>query len=133
LLLRIEPPFWMTTGFRALLAALLVLGAWGLHVLRLSRQRRSAAAVQRLSTKREEALEQALGSEAELAVLTPRQKEVLQLVAEGYSTREIASLLDLSIKTVEAHRANLMDRLDIRDVPGLVRLAIRARLVSPHD
>lgn len=133
LVLRIEPPFWMTTGFRALLAVALVLIALGLHHLRLARQRRRAEEVQRLSSRREEALEEALGSEAELAVLTPRQKEVLQLIAEGYATREIADLLDLSVKTVEAHRANLMERLDIRDVPGLVRLAIRARLVSPHE
>ena len=58
---------------------------------------------------------------------------MLQLIAEGRSTREIAERLDVSIKTVETHRAHLMDRLDIRDVPGLVRLAIRAGLVSPHD
>ena len=62
--------------------------------------------------------------------LTPRQREVLQLIAEGSSTKEIAVKLDLSIKTVESHRAQLMHRLDIHDVPGLVRYAIRAGLVS---
>jgi len=62
--------------------------------------------------------------------LTPRQREILQLVAEGMSTREIADLLIVSIKTVESHRAQLMERLGIRDVPGLVRLAIREGLIS---
>ncbi|MEJ2158916.1 MAG: helix-turn-helix transcriptional regulator [Chromatiales bacterium] len=62
--------------------------------------------------------------------LTPRQREILQLVAEGMSTREIASLLNVSIKTVESHRAQLMERVEIRDVPGLVRLAIREGLIS---
>lgn len=62
--------------------------------------------------------------------LTARQREILQLVAEGHSTRDIASRLNLSIKTVESHRTQLMDRLDIHDVPGLVRFAIRAGLVS---
>ncbi|HET6565558.1 MAG TPA: LuxR C-terminal-related transcriptional regulator, partial [Xanthomonadales bacterium] len=133
LALRVVPPFWMTTWFRLLLALALVTMALGLHRLHLARQQQIAREVQRLSEKREVALEQALGSEAELAVLTPRQKEILQLIAEGYSTREIAGLLNLSIKTVEAHRANLMERLDIRDIPGLVRLAIRSRLVSPHE
>ena len=52
------------------------------------------------------------------------------MIAEGRSTRQIAELLNLSIKTVEAHRTNLMERLDTHDVAGLVRLAIRARLVS---
>lgn len=131
--LEVIPPFWMTTWFRVSLALLLMLTGLGLHRLRLARQKRIADEIQRLGEKREAALEEALGSEAELAVLTPRQKEVLQLVAAGYSTKEIAELLDLSIKTVEAHRANLMERLDIHDVPGLVRLAIRARLVSPHE
>jgi DNA-binding NarL/FixJ family response regulator len=65
-----------------------------------------------------------------LDLLTPRQREILQLVAEGKSTKEIAQLLDLSVKTVENHRAQLMDRLDIRDVAGLVRYAIRVGLVS---
>jgi DNA-binding NarL/FixJ family response regulator len=66
-----------------------------------------------------------------LGALSVRQREILQLIAEGKTTREIAGLLDISVKTVEGHRAQLMDKLDIRDVPGLVRLAIREGLVSP--
>jgi DNA-binding NarL/FixJ family response regulator len=62
--------------------------------------------------------------------LTPRQREILQLVAEGHSTKEIANLLHLSVKTVETHRAQLMERLGIHDVPGLVKLAIRLGLTS---
>jgi len=133
----VVPPFWLTPWFRMLLVVAILLAGYFLHLARANRIQRHAREIQRLSEKREQALEQALeqaqGSEAELAVLTPRQKEILQLIAEGYSSREIAGLLDVSIKTVEAHRANLMERLDIRDVPGLVRLAIRARLVSPHE
>jgi DNA-binding NarL/FixJ family response regulator len=62
--------------------------------------------------------------------LTRRQREILQLIAEGKSTKEIASILDVSVKTVETHRMRLMDRLGIHDVPGLVRYAIRAGIVS---
>ncbi len=62
--------------------------------------------------------------------LTPRQREVLQLIAEGNSTKEIAANLNLSAKTVETHRAQLMERLDIYDVAGLVRFAIREGLVQ---
>jgi DNA-binding NarL/FixJ family response regulator len=62
--------------------------------------------------------------------LTARQREILQLIAEGKNTKEIAGMLDISIKTVEAHRLQLMARLDIHDVPGLVRYAIRSGLVS---
>lgn len=65
-----------------------------------------------------------------LEPLTPRQREILQLVAEGKSTKEIAFLLNISIKTVETHRAQLMERLDIHDIPGLVRYAMRAGLIS---
>ncbi len=65
-----------------------------------------------------------------LEMLTPRQREVLQLVAEGSSTKEIARKLDLGIKTVETHRAQLMERLDIHEIAGLVRYAIRHGLVS---
>ena len=62
--------------------------------------------------------------------LTPRQREILQLVAEGRTTKEIAGRLDLSVKTVETHRAQLMERLDIHDVPGLVKFAIRVGLTQ---
>jgi DNA-binding NarL/FixJ family response regulator len=65
--------------------------------------------------------------------LTPRQREVLQLIAEGNSTKEIAHKLNLSIKTVETHRGELMNRLDIHDVAGLVRYAIRTGLVTPDS
>jgi len=62
--------------------------------------------------------------------LTPRQREILQLIAEGRTTREIANILQVSVKTVETHRAQLMERLDIHDVAGLVRFAIRVGLVN---
>jgi DNA-binding NarL/FixJ family response regulator len=65
--------------------------------------------------------------------LTPRQREILQLLAEGKNTKEVAHLLGLSAKTVEAHRAQIMDRLDIHDVPGLVRYAIRTGLVASDE
>ena len=68
-----------------------------------------------------------------LSELTTRQREILQLIAEGQSTKEIAGILDVSSKTVETHRMRLMDRLDIHDVPGLVRFAIRAGLVSSDE
>ncbi len=64
-------------------------------------------------------------------VLTPRQREILQLVAEGKSTKDVAQLLGLSVKTVETHRSQIMDRLAIRDLAGLVRYAVRTGLVSP--
>ncbi|MDQ3119543.1 MAG: response regulator transcription factor [Verrucomicrobiota bacterium] len=67
-----------------------------------------------------------------LEYLTPRGREILQLIAEGKSTKEIAFLLALSIKTVEAHRARLMARLDIHNVPGLVRYAMQVGLVPPE-
>jgi DNA-binding NarL/FixJ family response regulator len=63
------------------------------------------------------------------AQLTPRQREVLQLIAEGNNTKAIAFVLRISIKTVEAHRKQLMNRLGIHDVAGLVRYAMRFGLV----
>lgn len=63
-------------------------------------------------------------------VLTPRQREVLTFIAEGQSTKEIARTLGLSVKTVEAHRSQLMKQLDVHEVAGLVRFAMRNGLVS---
>jgi DNA-binding NarL/FixJ family response regulator len=63
--------------------------------------------------------------------LTQRQREILQLIAEGNSTKEIAHQLNVSMKTVETHRAQLMKRLNIYDIPGLVRYAVRTSLVTP--
>jgi DNA-binding NarL/FixJ family response regulator len=71
------------------------------------------------------------GVSGPLAKLSMRQREVLQLVAEGHTTKDIAQRLNLSVKTVETHRAQLMERLDIHDVPGLVRFAMRVGLIQP--
>lgn len=65
-----------------------------------------------------------------LAKLTPRQREILILIAEGLSTKNIGRRLNISAKTVESHRAQLMERLDIHDVAGLVRYAIKNGLVK---
>ena len=62
--------------------------------------------------------------------LTPRQREVLQLVAQGCTTKEIARQLKISVKTAETHRSQLMQELDIHDIAGLVRFAIRSGLIS---
>jgi DNA-binding NarL/FixJ family response regulator len=83
------------------------------------------ALAQRVST-----YEQRVGREASLLErLTPRQREILQLIAEGHTTQDIALILNISPKTVETHRAQLMERLGIYDVPGLVRYAIRSGII----
>ena len=65
--------------------------------------------------------------------LTPRQSEVLKMIAQGRTTRQIAKLLGITVKTVEAHRSQIMERLDIHDVAGLVRYAIRTGLLPMED
>ncbi|HEX6718589.1 MAG TPA: response regulator transcription factor [Pyrinomonadaceae bacterium] len=65
-----------------------------------------------------------------LATLSPRQTEVLRLIAEGRTTKQIAQVLEISVKTVETHRAQLMERLGIHDVAGLVRYAIIVGLIE---
>jgi DNA-binding NarL/FixJ family response regulator len=64
--------------------------------------------------------------------LSPRQREILQLIAEGNTTKRIAQVLNISVKTVETHRSQLIEHLDIHDVAGLVRCAIRLGLVTPE-
>ncbi len=66
----------------------------------------------------------------QLANLSPRQREVLRMIAEGRTTKQIAQLLEISVKTVETHRSQLMERLDIHDVAGLVRYAISVGLIN---
>lgn len=71
------------------------------------------------------------GEETPDRILTPREEEVLKLVAEGHSSKEIADLLFISIKTVQRHRANLLQKLGLRDRLELTRYAIRAGLIEP--
>jgi DNA-binding NarL/FixJ family response regulator len=72
-------------------------------------------------------------AEPGLEVLSPRQREILKAIVSGRTTKQIAYDLGLSIKTIETHRAQIMDRLDIHDVVGLVRFSIRIGLISAHD
>jgi DNA-binding CsgD family transcriptional regulator len=65
--------------------------------------------------------------------LTGRQREILQLIAEGQNTKQIADILKVSPKTVEYHRMKLMAGLNLHDVPGLVRYAVRVGLISPES
>ena len=78
------------------------------------------------------AIEAALAVRRRLRKLTPRQLEVLRLVAAGHTTREIARRLKLSAKTVESHRGEVMKRLAMHDVVALVRYAVRVGLVPPE-
>jgi DNA-binding NarL/FixJ family response regulator len=71
------------------------------------------------------------GEEAPDRILTPREEEVLKLVAEGHSSKEIAELLFISVKTVQRHRANLLQKLGLRDRLDLTRYAIRVGLIEP--
>jgi DNA-binding NarL/FixJ family response regulator len=78
----------------------------------------------------EASLEFSVGGSEATTDLTPRQLEVLTLISQGSSTRDIARTLNISIKTVETHRAQLMHRLNIHEVAGLVRYAIKKGLVK---
>jgi DNA-binding NarL/FixJ family response regulator len=62
--------------------------------------------------------------------LTPREREILQLIAEGYTSREIAEMLSLSVKTVQAHRTSLMQKLDLHDRGDLIKYAIQKKIIE---
>jgi len=62
--------------------------------------------------------------------LSPREREVLQLIAEGYTNKEIAEILSISIKTVQAHRANMMKKLDLHDRGDLIKYAIQKKIIE---
>lgn len=70
------------------------------------------------------------GRTSPLEQLTSRQREILQLIAEGQNTKQIGEILKISPKTVEYHRMKLMNSLDVHDVPGLVRFALRVGLIA---
>jgi DNA-binding NarL/FixJ family response regulator len=74
---------------------------------------------------RDSAVHEAAGDD-----LTPREREVLQLIAEGYTSKEIAEMLSLSVKTVQAHRASLMQKLDLHDRGDLIKYAIQKRIIE---
>lgn len=71
--------------------------------------------------------------EQRVSILTPKEREVLQLIAEGNSTKEIAATLHVSVKTIETHRQNIMNRLEIRSIALLTKFAIREGLTSLDD
>ena len=70
------------------------------------------------------------GTEDADDLLTPREREVLQLIAEGKSNKDIANLLNLSVYTVESHRSNLMEKLNVRGLPELILYAVRKGIIS---
>jgi len=80
-----------------------------------------------------EAVVQAYLTKSEMPAdpLTPREREVLQLVAEGKSTKEVAGLLGISFKTAESHRTRILKKLDLHETAGLVRYAVRRGLIQP--
>jgi DNA-binding NarL/FixJ family response regulator len=110
------------SAFDELAAALEAIGAGRRYLCRAIDATQVAALERRAS-----------GGQSALDLLTPRQRQILQLVAEGLGTRQIAERLFLSVKTVETHRGQIMQRLDIHDVPGLVRFAIRHGLLPPES
>jgi two-component system response regulator NreC len=63
-------------------------------------------------------------------LLTPREKEVLQLVAEGRTNKEVANILKLSLYTVESHRGNILEKLNLHSVPELILYAVRKGIIS---
>ena len=73
---------------------------------------------------------QRAGGEDSFDLLTPREREILQLIAEGKSNKDVANLLNLSVYTVETHRANLMQKLNLRSVPELILYAVRKGIIS---
>ncbi len=68
-----------------------------------------------------------------LDLLTPREREVLQLAAEGHTNPAIGQEMNISVKTVEKHRASLMSKLNVHDIAGLVRLAVKHKLIFPDE
>lgn len=76
--------------------------------------------------------QQSMPEDTVIEQLTPRQRDILRLVALGHTNREIATLLEISVRTVEVHRFNLMRRLEVRNVAQLLRRALQMGLLSKN-
>jgi DNA-binding NarL/FixJ family response regulator len=83
------------------------------------------------STRVSDAADASEGAKASRSRLTPREREILQLLAEGKSNKEVASLLNISVNTAEAHRANIMLKLDLNSLADLVMYAVRNKIIQP--
>ena len=105
-------------------------GAWG-YLLKGSGINDLITAICKVADGERHLSPSALNASVEIE-LTTREKEVLTLVAQGHTSKEISALLKISPRTVEHHRANLMDKLKIHDVAGLTRYAIRNALIDPR-
>ena len=110
-----------TAGFEELHTAIRAVARGGMYLCPVISRRVLAELVRRRSTE-----------VSPFEQLTSRQREILQLIAEGHTTGAIARVLGVSSKTVETHRASLMERLNVHDIAGLVRYAIRVGLVTPE-
>jgi DNA-binding CsgD family transcriptional regulator len=75
--------------------------------------------------------ERPLANVAQRSRLTAREREIVQLLAEGRSNKEVASALNISVKTAETHRTNIMNKLDLHSIGELVRYAVRNNMVEP--
>jgi DNA-binding NarL/FixJ family response regulator len=100
---------------------------WAIRAVARGENYFCAAATTHLATR----LRRGGGTTSRFESLSPRQREILQLIGEGHSTKEVARLLKISLKTAETHRTQLMERLDIHDVAAVVRFAIQNGLVDP--
>ncbi|MED5545273.1 MAG: response regulator transcription factor [Pseudomonadota bacterium] len=123
------------------LAELLTAGARG-YLLKSEASKHLLAAVEALSLRRPyfsgnvsqtllDRFVEMAAREASATALTPREREIVQLIAEGRLNKEIAAILELSIKTVETHRAAAMRKLDLKSTADLVRYAVRNNIIEP--
>ncbi len=90
--------------------------------------RQQQEAIRELSTPVEASLTK---RDLPLDPLTPRENQVLKLIVEGKTTKEVATFLGISVKTAESHRMRIMTKLDVHETAGLIRYAIREKLVPP--
>lgn len=106
-------------------------GAAEARVTALLDEMRALVAWMMLAVYRAEDLTNSHGSDVSLSLITPRERQVVQLVAEANTSKQVASLMGIGVKTVESHRTNIMRKLQLHSVTELVRYAIRNGIVRP--